>query len=127
MGIMHKATATSGLTNTANTAETVMYTTPTLTIGQGDGAVGVSGTLNFTGGTSATALTIRIRQGSLTGTLVGGAPVHTIAAGAPQSISFGGTDSSPYLEGGGVYVITGQQTAGAAAGVPNLLDIEVIV
>lgn len=129
MGVMHKNTVTAGLPNTGNTAETVIYTTPALSVGQGDGAVGISGTLNITPGASATGVTIRIRQGGLTGPLVGGSPLHTVAAGAAQSITFGATDFTGFLEqvNGGSYVVTAQQTAGAAAGVVNLLDVEVLV
>ena len=130
MGMMHKNTASgAGVSNPAASAETVVYTTPTLQTGQGTGTVGVTGTVNITPGTSTTALVIRVRQGSLTGPVVGQAATHTVAAGAAQSISFGSSDTSTFLEqvNGGVYVVTVAQTGGTVAGTTNFVDIEVIV
>jgi hypothetical protein len=129
MGIMHKNTATSGLTNPGAAAETVVYTTPAIQSGVAGSPVGITGTVNLSPGTSATQAIIRVRQGGLAGTLVGGSPVHTVAAGAAQSISFGVTDTSGWTEqaGGGVYVVTVQMTGGAATTTMNVLDIEVIV
>lgn len=128
MGVMHKNTVNSG-TAPANAAETVIYTTPAIQTGQGDGLVGITGTVNITPGTSTTAVVLRVRQGGLTGTLVGFSPSHAVAAGAAQSISFGASDASGWTEqaGGGVYVVTAQQTGGAANGTINLVDVEVIV
>jgi hypothetical protein len=130
MGIMHKNTASgAGVVNPAASAETVIYTTPAIQTGQGDGLVGITGTVNLTAGTGTTAVVIRIRQGSLTGPVVGVSPVHTLAAGASANISFGATDSTPFTEaaGGGVYVVTAQQTGGTGAGTTNMVDVEVIV
>jgi hypothetical protein len=125
---MHKNTATSGLSNPAAAAETVVYTTPNILTGQGDGAIGITGTINLTPGTGATAATVRIRQGSLTGPIVGGSPAHTVAAAAAQSISFGVTDTTPFTEqaGGAPYVVTVQMTGASAATTINVLDVEVI-
>lgn len=129
MSILHRNTASGGaVTNPAASAETVIYTTPAVQAGAGVGAVGISGTVNITPGTSTTAIIIRIRQGSLTGALVGVSPSHTVAAAAPQSISYGAADTSSFIEqsGGGVYVVTAQQTGGTVAGTTNSVDIEVI-
>lgn len=128
MGIMHKNTATAGLSNPAAAAETVVYTTPAILTGQGDGAIGITGTINLTPGTAATQCIVRVRQGSLAGPLVGASPVHTVAAGAAQSISFGVTDTTPFTEqpGGGVYVVTVQMTSATGSTTVNVLDVEVI-
>lgn len=128
MGIMHKNTPASGLGSPAAAAETVVYTTPAMQVGAGMTPIGISGTLNVTPGTAASQAIVRIRQGSLTGPVVGPAPVHTVAAGAAQSVSFGGTDTTTYLEqvGGGVYVITLQMTSATGASTVNSLDVEVI-
>jgi hypothetical protein len=127
MGIMHKNTVAG--TNPGASAETVIYTTPAVQTGAGMTPVGIAGTVNITPGTGTTALVIRVRQGSLTGALVGIAASHTVAAGAPQSISFGATDLTQFTEqaGGGAYVITAQQTGGTGAGTSNMVDVEVIV
>lgn len=134
MGLHFKGTPTSGFSNPAAAAETAVFTTPVLPpIGPagapGSVPVNISGTVNLTPGTSATAATIRVRQGSgLTGPIVAGAaPVHTVAAAAPQSISFGATDTTGYLQGGGQYTVTVQMTGGAAATTINMLDMEVLI
>lgn len=131
MGIMHKNSASSGVTNPGVSAETVVYTTPVLAIGPvGPGVIpiDISGTLYLTAGTGTSAVVIRCRQGNLTGPLVGPAITHTLAAGASGAISYGFTDTSTFLEqvNGGVYVITAQQTGGTGAGTTNGIDIKVM-
>ena len=128
MGVNHKNTSTAGNPAPATNAETVIYTTPAILTGPAGPPVGITGTVNITPGTGTTAIILRVRQGSLTGTLVGGSPSHTVAAGAAQSISFGVTDTTQFTQqaGGGVYVVTAQQTGGTANGTTNVVDIEVI-
>jgi len=127
MPFMHKNTPSSGLTNPAAAAETVVYTTPALVAGVGQSPVDISGTINITPGTAATAAIVRVRQAGLTGTLLSASPSHTVVAGAPQSISFGATDATTYLQsvGGGVYVVTLQMTAATGATTVNALDVGV--
>jgi len=127
---MHKNTASGGgVSNPGASAETVIYTTPAIQTGAGETPVGIAGTVNLTAGTGTTAVVIRVRQTNLAGTQVGPSQTHTLAAGASASISFGVTDTSPFLQaaGGGVYVITVQQTGGTGAGTTNFVDVEVIV
>jgi len=130
MGIMHKVSGTSGLSNSAASAETVVYTTPAVQIGPVGvpNPIDISGSINLTAGTGTTAVVIRCRQGGLTGPLVGVALTHTLAAAALASISFGFTDTTTFLEqaGGGQYVITVQQTGGTGAGTSNAIDIKVM-
>lgn len=128
MGQMHKNTVT-GMANPATNVETVVYTTPAFQVGPGYNAVGIQGTVNITPGVGATAVVIRVRQGGLTGPVVGFAPSHTVAAGSPQSITFGATDVSTFLEqaGGGTYVVTVQQTGATGNGTTNMVDIQVEV
>lgn len=126
MGMLHKNT-TNPATSLVTTAETVVYTTPNLMSGIPQQLpVGIEGTVNVTPGTAATGITVRVRQSSLTGPVVGQAPLHTVAAGAAQSISFGATDNTGFLQGGGVYVVTLQQTAATGNGTVNMVDIGVI-
>lgn len=126
MGMLHKNT-TNPAASLVTTAETVVYTTPNLMSGIPQQLpVGIEGTINVTPGAAATGITIRVRQGSLAGPIVGQSPLHTVAAAAPQSISFGATDNTPFLEGGGVYVVTAQQTAATGNGTVNMVDIGVI-
>lgn len=130
MGIAHKNTASGGgVSNPSLAAETVVYTTPAIQMGAGEGPVGITGTLNVVPGTGTTAVVIRVRQGNVTGPLVGVALTHTVAAGAVQSVSFGATDTGDFLQqpGGGQYVVTAQQTGGTANGTTNAVDVEVVV
>ena len=128
MGVMHKNTPNSGFSNPAAAAETVVYTSPALVAGSGEGVIGISGTINLTPGTGATACVVRVRAGTLTGTLLGASPSHTVAAGAAQSVSFGATDNSDFLQqaGGGSYVVTVQMTGATGSTTINVLDVEVI-
>jgi hypothetical protein len=105
----------------------VVYTTPLLVAGQGATVTGISGTVNVTPGTAATGITVRVRQGSLTGPVVGASPLHTVAAAAPQNISFGASDFSTFLESPNQYVITIQQAAATGNGATNMVDVEVLV
>ena len=132
MGVIYQATTTTGLTNAATNAETAVFTTPVLpSQGQGLAAVSISGYVNITAGTGTTAVVVRVRQGSgVTGTIVSAlAASDSLAAGAVESIPFGVTDTSTYLESGtgGQYTITVQQTGGTGNGTTNAIDIEVLV
>lgn len=133
MGLHFKATPTTGLVNPpASAAETAVFITPVLpAVGPaeapGSNPVGISGTINITPGTGNTAIVIRIRQGSgVNGTVVGPVQTHTVAAAAPQSISFGATDATGYLQGGGQYTITISATGATGAGTTNFVDVEVL-
>lgn len=130
MGLMHKNTTAAGLSSPAAAAETAVYVTPVLQTGQGNGLVGVSGTIYVTIGTAGTAVTLRLRQGNGTGgTLVQALPAVTVTAGNLTAISFGFTDTLNTLEavGGGQYTLTAQVTAATATSTVGGLDIEVIV
>lgn len=134
MGLHFKQTPVTGFTNPAAAAETAVFVTPALPAtgaanAPGSIPISISGTINLTPGTSATAATVRIRQGSgIGGTQISAAPVHTVAATSPQSISFGATDATGYLGApGGQYTVTVQMTGGAATTTINMLDLEVLV
>lgn len=131
MGMMLAAVASgASVSNPGASAETVIYTTPVLAVGSavaGANPIVIRGFANILTGTGTTTLTIRVRQGSLTGPLVSGAPAESAAAGSVRSFNIGAVDLTDYLAsaGGGVYVITAQQTGGTGAGTTNLVFIEV--
>jgi hypothetical protein len=129
MGVMHKNTATAGLGNPGTSAETVIYTTPAIQTGAGMGPIGIRVTTSITPGTGTTAIVLRVRQGGLTGPIVGPAFTHTVAAGAVQTMTFATTDNTTFTEqaGGGSYVVTAQQTGGTGNGTTNAVDAEVII
>lgn len=86
--------------------------------GTGQG-VTISGMFNLTVGTTATTVTVRVRQGTIAGPIVGGAGatlVQTVVAGNNVLIPFEFLDTTrfPAQSGGAVYVVTAQM--GAATG-----------
>src|SRR5215469_11451653 len=131
MGIMHKNSTSVAVSNPAASAETVIYTTPSISIGPTGTAltpIDISGSIDVTTGTGASAIQIRCRQGSLTGIQVGPVLQNNQGAAIRQITSFGFTDTTTFLEaaGGGVYVITVQQVSGTGAGTTNAIDIKVM-
>lgn len=110
------AQSTTVVGSPAAAAETIVCQTPQL----GDIAKNVGvlllGMAAFTVGTSGTAVTIRLRQTGLAGTVIynSGALTGGVAAGNLLCLDVQGLDPSPVLPGQ-VYVLTLQVTAGAAA------------
>lgn len=83
---------------------------------QPGGAQGVylGGSINLTTAASATAITLRVRQQSLTGTLVGLAQVIAIAASTTGiALDIGELDPT-FVQTPAIYVITAQLNAGSA-------------
>jgi hypothetical protein len=116
------ANAIASAQTLVTTAETVVGTITQFAVNnpQGEG-VFIGGEFNITTGTGTTALSVRIRQGSLTGTTVGAARVHTIGAGVSGNIGFSELDASAYglANSSAVYVVTVSQTGASANGTVN--------
>jgi hypothetical protein len=113
---------------TSAAAEYVVATLPAVPLPAEPGGVLLSqvvidGFINYTPGTSATVVTIRVRRGTLVGTLVGVGQASTAVAGAAMAIPISAADpinvASPPAVPGQVYVVTAQQTGGAAVGTCN--------
>ena len=88
--------------------------------GQSDTAQGylIAGSYNYTSGAGATALTTRVRQGSITGTMVGVARQTNVVAGNSADIPF--IEQDPTFNAiGAIYVVTVQQVGATANGVVN--------
>ena len=90
----------------------------------------LSASVNFTPGTSQTALTLRVRQGSGTGgALVGIAHVNTTVAAAPIETAIQEQDTSAFALAGVLqqYTLTAQENA-AGPGTANasLFELETI-
>jgi len=85
----------------------------------------VSGWAAYTVGTSGTAVTLRIRQTNVSGTVVVSTGALTRAAASLAADDVNGFDSGA---GVGVYVLTMQVTAGAAASTVSalLLSAEIV-
>lgn len=86
----------------------------------------LAGWAAFTVGTSGTAVTLRIRQTNVGGTVVAstGALTGGVAAAALLAQDVEGFDAAP---GVGVYVLTLQVTAGAAASTVSALKLRAIL
>ena len=86
----------------------------------------LDGWVSFTVGTSGTAITLRIRQTNVAGTVIAtsGALTGGIAAGNLVAQDIAGSDASP---GVGVYVLTLQVTAGAAASTVSAVSLRALV
>lgn len=118
----------TGSQTVVNANETVILTTNPYTYDQPNPFVGtehtgggqgvtVSGVVDVNPvGTAGTAATIRVRQGSISGAVVGVAEPMTVAAGNAYAIPYEALDSTRWAaqSGGGVWVITIQFTAATA-------------
>lgn len=79
----------------------------------------ICGAINVTTGAATTAVTVRVRRGEgITGTVVGIAAVHTLAAAAVASIPFEAVDTAVPNDNQ-VYSVTIQQTAATGNGTVN--------
>jgi len=111
------------------TTETVVATSTTNV--ENNPAVGAStivrGTINITAGTGTTAIVVRVREASLTGTLVGNAITISVTAGSLYQIPFEVVDASAYgtvNTTGAVWVATVQQTGASGNGTVNQTTVE---
>lgn len=101
------------VTLTLNT-ETVLATSASLAVNNPGGqGLNVNGFVEITPGTGATAFTVRVRRGSLTGPVVGTTTNGATPAYA-ESIPYSFNDST--LTGNVVYVLTVQQTGASGNG-----------
>lgn len=88
--------------------------------------VQLTGWAAYTVGTSGTAVTLRLRQTGLAGTVIASSGALTRAAASLQSDDVNGVDTAPVLPGQ-VYVLTMQVTAGAAASTVSAVLLSAIV
>lgn len=98
------------------TAEAVLATTPTVSSapvgGQGNY---ISGVVAGTGNASASTVTLRVRQNSLTGTVVYTSPAVTVGAAGVFSIPFAALDTAAASAGVANYVVTATASLAATA------------
>lgn len=111
------------------TTETVAVTSDIVPLSPagGEGYI-IRGAVNILAGTATTAVVVRVRMGTgITGTVVGVAQTHTLAAGASATIPFSVVDLTAALAPtASQYSVTVQQTAATANGTVNIATIEVI-
>jgi hypothetical protein len=84
----------------------------------------IDGTVNLLIGKEATAVVVRIRRSSLTGTVVLTQTTTMITAEKQASISFNAEDE-PGEVAGVTYIVSVQQTAGKAAGTMKFAALNV--
>lgn len=87
-------------------------------------AIILTGWAAYTVGTSGTAVTLRLRQTNVTGTIVATTGALTKTAASLYADDVNGVDATP---GVGTYVLTMQVTAGAAASTVSAVLLEAIV
>jgi hypothetical protein len=100
------------------TAETVVATLSTVSTNKPGQTVNLRGVFTLTTGASTTALTIRVRADSLTGSVIGEAPVDALeaAAGSVETHDIYVEDSAPGEVQNKTYVLTVAQTAASTNG-----------
>lgn len=103
--------------NVPTTTETVVATIPNVNTQDPGANVAIEATVTLTTGTATTAVVLRIRRGSVTGTIIGEAETDTPigAAGSTDPYSIGATDQ-PGEVASQNYVVTVQQTAATGNG-----------
>jgi len=105
-------------TTVVTTAETVLATLSGVSSQRAGQSVLLEGDVQFTTGASTTSVVLRIREDSLTGTLVGEAETDTIlgAAGSTDPYRITAQHSPAGEVSGKSYVLTVVQTAASANG-----------
>lgn len=112
-------------TTLTTTAETVVATLAGVATNRPGQTLSFRGELTITTGGSTTAVTLRVRADSLTGTVVGEAPADAVeaAAGSVETHSISVADTAPGEFSGRTYVLTAQQTGAAANGTVTLASL----
>lgn len=120
-----QATSTSAVT-VVTTAETVAVTLPMVATDGADDRVDLAGQLSLQSGAATTGVRLRIRRGSLAGTVVADSGNMGIvgAAGSLQDYEVDGQDTPG--EYAGAYVLTVQQTAATGNGSVNPATLQAV-
>lgn len=105
-------------TTLVTTAETVVCTLSTVSTTKPGQTVKLRGVVTLVTGGSTTALTLRVRADSLTGSVIGEAPVDAVeaAAGSVETHEIYVEDTAPGEVQNKTYVLTVAQTGAAANG-----------
>lgn len=129
MGVRRFSSYSEVDTPLVTTAETVVATVTGISTNQAGQQVGIRGVINITLGTSTTAVVLRVRRDSLTGTVVGEVQTEQIAtaAASTENHEIYREDAAAGEFSGRTYVVTASQTAAAANGTVNNASIEVEV
>lgn len=118
--------ASSAAVTLTTTAETVVatFTTPPLNTGVGptEGTV-IGAEVTLTPGTAATAVQLRVRQGSLAGAVVGNLAESPATAAVTDTVDIQVTDPTANYPAGNTYVLTAQQVAATGNGTVQYVNV----
>lgn len=106
----------SGNVITAVSTEGIICTSRPVSSGYAGSSFGVLFAGIFTAGAGTTAVTFRIREGSLTGTLIYTATGLSIAAAQVVAVTFATIDNIAGEVAGQLWVLTAQQIGGTGSG-----------
>jgi hypothetical protein len=122
----YKAMAT-GATPMITTAETVAVNTPNISYNNAMGSgLSISGTVNVLAGAGVTGITLRVKQGGISGGLLGNPTLNTIPAGNTETLVFDVVDLSNYASApGSFYTVTALATGATGNSTINQATIEV--
>lgn len=117
MTTSHTVQQTAGVAP-VTTTETVILTINIPSENQPLGSDGIylSGTVGGTAGAGTTAVGIRIRQGTVTGAVVGNVYTEPVTASALFTIGFDVLDPTTSYPAGNTYVVTATQTGATGNG-----------
>jgi hypothetical protein len=115
--------AATGSQTITTTTETVVATLGGLNTAPSQSRVAMTGIVNITVGTGGTSVTLRVRRASVSGTVVGVAMSHTVAAGSNYSLAVQALDS-PGEVAGATYVVTVAVTAATGNSTVNYAHLE---
>jgi hypothetical protein len=126
MTARHFSAYTETDTTLVTTAETVVATLTGMSTGQAGQTVSLRGKANITLGASTTAVVMRVRRDSLTGTVVGEVQTEQIssAAGSTEDHEIYREDVGAGEFAGRTYVVTVSATAASANGAVNNASLE---
>lgn len=119
-------TSSAAAVTDGHSTETIVLTCAPVIVDQIQKTVSISGFLNITPGTNATACVVKIRRNTVTGTQVGTTESPIDVAATSISIPFGATDT-PGESAGLVYVVTVAETSGTVNGTVNIVQATIIV
>lgn len=108
--------------------ETVVATLSGINLPNGNGRIQLTGVAVVTSGTTTTAVVVRIRRGTLTGTLVSDGTGQTVVTAAGDSNAYPVTGNDSQDAGMGYsYVLTVQNTGGGTGGTTVYATLSALV
>lgn len=118
--------ATASSVTDGGTAETVVLTSNGVSTPRQGCQINLSGVVCITAGASTTAVVVRVRRGTVTGTVVGVAETDTLAATKLGVIPFDFVDTPGDVDGA-VYVVTVVETGASGDGTVTFASIQATI